>query len=194
MKGQIVKWDDSKGYGFISALDCEHRVFFHVSSVESINRRPKLNDHVTFDLSKDNQGRINAKNVYIEGVHGVPITILFSSIFLVVLAASIFAFDGEMFLLPLYLVASLFTYLMFAWDKQAALSGNWRTSENTLHLLSLIGGWPGALWAQYLLRHKSRKQPFKSILWVTIVFNICVLIGLFTTSGREFIQTSLASL
>ena len=194
MKGQIVKWDDSKGYGFISALDCEHRVFFHVSSVENINRRPKLNDNVTFDLGKDNQGRINATNVYIEGVYGVPVTVLFSSIFLVVLSASIFVFDGEMFLLPLYLVTSLFTYLMFAWDKQAALNGNWRTSENTLHFLSLIGGWPGALWAQYLLRHKSKKQPFKSILWITIVFNICVLISLFTTSGREFIQASLASL
>lgn len=132
--------------------------------------------------------------MYIEGVYGVPVTVLFSSIFLVVLSASIFVFDGEMFLLPLYLVTSLFTYLMFAWDKQAALNGNWRTSENTLHFLSLIGGWPGALWAQYLLRHKSKKQPFKSILWITIVFNICVLISLFTTSGREFIQASLASL
>lgn len=136
---------------------------------------------------------MNATSVYIEGIH-VPITVLFSTIFLVVLFASVFVFNGELFLVPLYLVASLFTYLMFAWDKQAALSGNWRTSENTLHFLSLIGGWPGALWAQYLLRHKSRKQPFKSILWVTIVFNICVLIGFCTTSGREFIQTALASI
>lgn len=193
MKGQIVKWDDSKGYGFISALDDEHRVFFHVSSVESINRRPKLNDRVTFDLSEETQGRMNATSVYIEGLH-VPITVLFSTIFLVVLFASIFVFDGELLLIPLYLVVSLFTYLMFAWDKQAALNGHWRTSENTLHFLSLIGGWPGALWAQYLLRHKSRKQPFKSILWVTIFLNIFSIIALFTTFGRELIKSALAGI
>ncbi len=187
MKGQIVKWDDSKGYGFISALDSELKVFFHVSSIRSINRRPKLNDHVTFDLSEDNQGRINATAIYIEGVV-TPITVFFSSVFLVTLSASVVVFKGELLLIPWYLIASLCTYIIYAVDKQAAQRGDWREAENTLHLLSLIGGWPGALWAQYLLRHKSSKQPFKTVLWMTIILNLCVLIGLFTTPGRELIQ------
>ncbi|WP_428752263.1 DUF1294 domain-containing protein [Vibrio cionasavignyae] len=43
---------------------------------------------------------------------------------------------------------STFTYFMFAWDKQAAQNGSWRTAENTLYTLSLARGWPGALLAQ----------------------------------------------
>ena len=82
---------------------------------------------------------------------------------------------------------------MFAWDKQAAQSGSWRTSENTLHILSLLGGWPGALLAQFQLRHKSRKQPFKFVLWVTIALNIGCFIWLFSESGKNLIQGLLGS-
>lgn len=82
---------------------------------------------------------------------------------------------------------------MFAWDKQAAQGGAWRTSENTLHLLSLLGGWPGALLAQFQLRHKSRKQPFKFILWVTIMINIGCFVWLFSEPGRKLIQGLLGS-
>ncbi|WP_198429870.1 cold-shock protein, partial [Vibrio cholerae] len=41
IKGKVVEWNDSKGYGFISALNGELRVFLHVSTVQSKSRRPK---------------------------------------------------------------------------------------------------------------------------------------------------------
>ena len=41
---------------------------------------------------------------------------------------------------------------MYALDKSAAKKGGQRTPENTLHLLSLGGGWPGAMYAQQLLQ------------------------------------------
>ncbi|EGQ7696847.1 DUF1294 domain-containing protein [Vibrio vulnificus] len=69
-----------------------------------------------------------------------------------------------------------------------AKDGRWRTPESTLHLLSLLGGWPGALLAQFLLRHKSKKQPFKFILWLTITLNIAGFLWLFTESGRHLVQ------
>jgi uncharacterized membrane protein YsdA (DUF1294 family) len=31
--------------------------------------------------------------------------------------------------------------------------------------LALIGGTPGAIAAQQLVRHKTRKEPFRSLLW-----------------------------
>ena len=114
---------------------------------------------------------------------------MFGFSFLVAATASIVVFNGVLILLPLYLVLSIFTYLMFARDKQAAKNKSWRISENTLHILSLLGGWPGALLAQFQLRHKSRKQPFKSILWVTILLNAGGFIWLFTESGRSLIQS-----
>lgn len=193
MKGQIVEWNDTKGYGFISSVGGELRVFFHISSVTNRGYRPKLKDSVIFDVQEDDKGRLNAENVVVQGANGFPFTVLFGFSFLVAATASITLFNGEVLLIPLYLVLSIFTYLMFAWDKQAAQNGNWRTSENTLHILSLLGGWPGGLLAQFQLRHKSRKQPFKFILWITILLNIGGFVWLFTDSGRSIIQGVLGS-
>jgi uncharacterized membrane protein YsdA (DUF1294 family) len=44
-----------------------------------------------------------------------------------------------------------------------------KTPESNLHLLALAGGWPGALFAQQFLRHKSAKAEFRGTFWVTVV-------------------------
>ncbi|ELA3116720.1 DUF1294 domain-containing protein [Vibrio vulnificus] len=188
IKGQIIEWNDEKGYGFISAIGGELKVFFHISSVTNRGYHPKIKDSVTFDVAEDKKGRFNAENVVVLGVHGFPFTVLFGFSFLVAATASVVLFDGAKILIPLYVVLSMFTYLMFAKDKQAAQENSWRTPENTLHLLSLLGGWPGALLAQFSLRHKSKKQPFKLILWLTITLNIAGFLWLFTESGRHLVQ------
>src|SRR4051812_24046826 len=59
-----------------------------------------------------------------------------------------------------YLAASAAAAIAYGLDKSAAQRGAWRTREKTLHVLSLIGGWPGALFAQSVFRHKSRKPSF----------------------------------
>lgn len=75
----------------------------------------------------------------------------------------------------MYLTLSLLTFIAYAIDKSAAKRGKWRTKESTLHLLALMGGWPGALFAQNLLRHKSVKASFRNIFWLTVVANLAVL-------------------
>lgn len=59
---------------------------------------------------------------------------------------------------------NLVTFGAFALDKAAAQSDRRRTPETTLLALALIGGSLGALAAQQILRHKTRKQPFRAIL------------------------------
>lgn len=66
---------------------------------------------------------------------------------------------------------SLVTYAVYALDKSAARSGQWRTRESTLHLLALLGGWPGALLAQRQLRHKSGKTAFLLVFWFTVLLH-----------------------
>ena len=46
------------------------------------------------------------------------------------------------------------------------------TPEAALHLLSLCCGWPGALYAQQLLRHKTVKVSFRVGFWFTVVLNV----------------------
>lgn len=78
-------------------------------------------------------------------------------------------------LLAYYVAISLLTLLVYAWDKGAARRRAWRVRESTLHGLALLGGWPGAWLAQVWLRHKSRKQPFRTYFWLTVAGNLAVL-------------------
>lgn len=70
-----------------------------------------------------------------------------------------------------YLLMSAVTFLVYALDKRAARRGAWRVRESTLHSLALLGGWPGAIAAQQLLRHKTRARPFRRLFWATVVLN-----------------------
>jgi uncharacterized membrane protein YsdA (DUF1294 family)/cold shock CspA family protein len=66
---------------------------------------------------------------------------------------------------------NLLTFFIYWTDKYAAQQGRWRTQESTLHLLALAGGWPGAWFAQQMLRHKSRKQEFRAAYWGTVLLH-----------------------
>jgi uncharacterized membrane protein YsdA (DUF1294 family) len=94
----------------------------------------------------------------------------------------------------IYLAASLIAFIAYARDKSAAKKGHRRTSENTLHMLALIGGWPGALIARSVLRHKSRKQPFRIIFWLTVILNCAAFAWLSTPEGGVAFRSFAGSL
>ena len=83
----------------------------------------------------------------------------------------------------LYIAASLITFVVYAADKAAAQDDRWRTRERTLHALAAIGGWPGALIAQGLLRHKSRKPSFQTVFRATVTIN-CAALALWWWASR----------
>jgi uncharacterized membrane protein YsdA (DUF1294 family) len=86
----------------------------------------------------------------------------------------------------LYLLISLATLISYGIDKRAAIKGRRRIPESTLHLLALAGGWPGALFAQHLFRHKTVKPAFRVVFWSTVVLNAACTAGvLITAQGRE---------
>lgn len=71
-----------------------------------------------------------------------------------------------------YGAASSFTFIAYAWDKVRAVDDEWRVAENTLHLLELLGGWPGALFAQQCLRHKTAKLGYQIIFWLIVMAHV----------------------
>jgi uncharacterized membrane protein YsdA (DUF1294 family) len=80
-----------------------------------------------------------------------------------------------LFMTSWYLLLSIATFVVYAIDKAAARRGEARIAERTLHFLGLAGGWPGALAAQSVLRHKSRKRTFRVVFWVTVALNCGLL-------------------
>jgi len=78
----------------------------------------------------------------------------------------------------LLLAVNLFTMLLFWQDKQRAIAGERRIAEADLLGLALIGGSPGALLARKMFRHKTRKQPFSTLLFLIVAIQLGVLSGL----------------
>lgn len=173
-KGTIASWDDDKGYGFISPVGSKGRVFVHIKAFRDRARRPVVGDEVTYVLSEDEQGRSRASEAVIAGVgygqgRQPPIKIwpyATAGLYLALVAVTVWVAAMPTMIFYGYLGLSLLTAIVYAYDKWAAKDGGWRISEGKLHLLSLLGGWPGALIVQTSLRHKTRKQPFRMIFWL----------------------------
>lgn len=183
VKGKIVQWDDTKGFGYVQPMLKGERVFLHITAIQQRTRRPVLGEVITYSVSKDTTGRKQATNVTYAGEKLRPkaakksaifplavVTIFFSAL----LIASWFE-TIPFYVLPVYLGMSLLTLLMYWQDKRQAQQGGWRVSEARLQILALLGGWPGALLAQNYLRHKSQKREFLLVFWLSVIFNIVLL-------------------
>ena len=70
-----------------------------------------------------------------------------------------------------YAVASVLTFCVYGLDKRAARRGRWRTPEATLHLLELLGGFPGAMLAQRIFRHKRGKLSYLIVFWLIVALH-----------------------
>jgi uncharacterized membrane protein YsdA (DUF1294 family) len=66
-------------------------------------------------------------------------------------------------------VISAVAYSVYAVDKRRAEEGLWRIPEAQLHLLELLGGWPGAFIAQRRLRHKCSKVSYQAMFWLIVL-------------------------
>lgn len=75
-------------------------------------------------------------------------------------------------------VISLVTIVVYGWDKSCAKRGARRVPEATLHLLALLGGWPGAALAQSLFRHKSQKTSFRIVFYLTVALHLAAVAAL----------------
>ncbi len=195
-QGKITSWKDDQGFGFITPIGGGERVFVHIKAFSNRKRRPAGNELVTYELTADLQGRPRAQNVAFRGERspggfslGRRTVLLALAVVFVALVVAI-AYSGRLpAVVPgLYVVFSAVAFAVYAADKLAAEDGRWRTPESTLHMLGLAGGWPGALAAQMLLRHKSKKLPFQIVFWATVTLNCGALIWLLTPHGWEALR------
>jgi len=197
-QGRLVEWLDDKGYGFIQPNDeSKGRVFLHIKDFAQKGPRPIVGCALEYVVQLDGQGRYKAKQVtYLKASQTAskstrpakksnaqstsklqPMQIL-CVVYIVALAIlSVSGFLNGMVLLFVSII-NVMTYWFYAQDKESAQNGQRRVPENTLHVLSFLGGWPAAWLAQQRLRHKTQKQPFRKIYFCTIFFNILLILWL----------------
>jgi len=214
-QGRITKWQDDKGFGFIET-EAGESLFFHVSEFKA-PRRPVIYEPVVFSIGQDKQGRLQAKQVQelsfvqqqmadknsqirqrnakksqqADFEAGQKKRLLLGVAFYAVLVLLVVMGDLSWLVLAWYVLLGVITYLTYAKDKAAAQSGAWRTPESTLHLLSVLGGWVGAMVAQTYLRHKSQKPDFRLSFYLTVVINLGGLLFIMAGGGLEYLQALL---
>ena len=199
-KGKLKSWNDQKGFGFITPADGGKDVFLHISAFRNRDRRPEIGQFVTYGLATDKQGRPRAVKATLPGDRLSPEKsrkvgsggVIFAGFFLAIVALSVVIGKAPAIIFGLYLAASLVTFFVYSMDKSAAKSGGWRTAETTLHGLSIIGGWPGAMIAQQTQRHKSKKERFRIVFWMTVVINCTVFGWRLTSEGANTLQSWIA--
>ena len=179
--GRVKTWHADKGYGFIDVHADVKDIFFHVTSLQTRAVVPRPGDRVSFELAKGKDGRIQAKNVAIagapksaaSGANWFPAFAAFAALAIIMGGALAGYLPRPAGIASL--LASSIAFLVYAMDKGRASRNAWRIPEAHLHLLALCGGWPGALAAQHLLRHKNRKPEFQFVFWTSVALNIGAL-------------------
>lgn len=179
--GKIIDWYADKGFGFLKLG--RERVFLHISDLMVRNDRPKRGDLVRFRLGRDRKGRSCAVEAVLKPI---PVSQTEASR---AVRGGLSWFDGVtvlgLLVLPAIAVASfeirwqnvvawiglmsLLAVMACRYDKFRAREGGWRVSEMRLHLLELLGGWPGALLAQRYFRHKTVKLGYQIPFWFIVL-------------------------
>jgi uncharacterized membrane protein YsdA (DUF1294 family)/cold shock CspA family protein len=195
-QGRLASWNDEKGYGFVTPNGGGDKSFVHIKAFSNKRRRPVDGDMITYEVTRDARNRLQAKSIRYAGepkpapyretsqFAGVAVV----AIFFCLLTALLVLGKTPIPVIYLYFIASCITFIIYAFDKSAAMNNRWRTQESTLHILELIGGWPGALIAQRMFRHKNRKREFQVVFWLIVTINCGLLLWSATKPGATLIR------
>lgn len=185
IQGTIAQWDQSKGHGYIAVDNQETKVFFHISALENASQEPFVSEPVVFRLGCDEEGAMQA--IHVERPLVFNFSLAIAVWFCSALLGSVVLLDFPLIACLFYFAISIVTYTVYAFDKQAMLTQGTRIPEIVFHLLNILGGWIGALFAQTLMHHKYHDLGFKFLFWTTLAFNIMLYCWLLTDHGAEYL-------
>ena len=193
--GILSEWNDERGFGFVLPESEGQRAFAHVSEFPR-GPRPTAGCRVSYVVSQDERGRARARDIrYVGRAPAEPsqdqratAAVVAALGFLGFVGGAVVVLESTVLILLGYVIVSFASWAMYRADKTAAQNYTWRTSESTLHAVDVLGGWPGGLVARHQFRHKTRKQPFRTVFWLTVVLNCAALAWLLTTDSVVWLQ------
>lgn len=176
--GTIIRFNEEKGFGFIAPDTETGDLFFHVSAISGDRTGLAAGEAVRFELGLDKQGRIQAKRVQRSVAkrwdRRVMDALLLVNLFFAAMAILAKLGHVSWWVPGTYALMSAISFSAYASDKSSARAGDRRTSEATLHMLDLLGGWPGGMLARQVFRHKSRKVSFRIDSGLIVAFHMLV--------------------
>lgn len=166
--GALQRWDPAKGFGFIEAQP--RPIFVHRRAFDAHADPPEVGDHIAYVVGRDAQGRPCATEAAVVQRSGRRWWSLLGLLPWLALPGLALARWGPAGwgLAGGMLALSALTFVLYRADKRKSQTGAWRTPEAKLHLLELLGGWPGAFVAQRVLRHKLTKRSYQAIFWIVV--------------------------
>ncbi|WP_269914368.1 DUF1294 domain-containing protein [Acinetobacter sp. HY1485] len=190
-QGRLIEWFDDKGYGFIQPHDVtKQKIFVHIKDFAKRGPRPLVGCALNYVVTVDQRGRFCAKDVmYLKTHRQVPKKTSQTSTALPKMVVLIAVYWITLFVLTamhklsntyffIVILVNVVTYYFYKKDKDAAQHNSWRVKEQNLHMMSFLGGWSAAWFAQQKLRHKTQKSSFQQMYIVTIFLNIALVIFL----------------
>lgn len=194
--GKVHEWNDDRGFGFILPLEGgteSGRTFFHIRDYRQDGRRPETGELVKYAASRQADGKWRATSIRravaakekprepkrpSTSALRIPPWLQLFVILAYGLALAKWIQQGALPLEASFVLAVLcvVTFIAYALDKHAAQTGAWRIPEANLHLLELAGGWPGALTAQLVLRHKTSKRSYRIGFWLMVAMHAGILL------------------
>lgn len=217
--GVLTRWDADRGFGFVEPDDqAGERLFVHARAFAPGSAAPREGLRIGFEVEPGPQGRKRAVRVrtvattagteaalrpgaarrearrVTTGSRPDARALLALPVFVLVYLAAAWWWRLPGWVALAYLAMSALCFGAYALDKQAARTGGWRVSERALLLIGLAGGWPGAVLAQQGLRHKSRKQPFRTWFWCSVAVHGGLFVLLAGPWGRPVLATLAAAL
>lgn len=196
--GHVSHWDAAKGLGFVQPEAGGERLLLRRADLRGrlqARGQPRLHERVRFHAA---QGM--AREVFtLEAPAPAPAPppgaapapapspaalgsarLLLIPAFALLLAAVHTLWPLPRALTLVYGALSTALFIVYGMDKWAARKGQARVAEASLHLIALLGGWPGALLGQQVFRHKTRKSAFLRWTWAMVALNLLAFVALFT--------------
>lgn len=191
IEGHLKSWNDERGFGFIEPVQGGQEIFAHISDFPAGSGRPFVGLSLSFEVKLGSNGKKRAHGIQFPtrmkkrqpiSKGEVPARWTLPRLVVLPAFACLWWYVAQRWgvrpqLVLVYAVLSSVTFIAYVFDKAAARAGRWRTSESTLHTLGFACGWPGALVAQQLLRHKTAKVEFVRGFWITVTLNIATFVA-----------------